>query len=396
MARPLPVKFILCLKFLFFLLMIQSLWPSITLPWNGSDLKDTGDLPPEVLDSVKDVLSKFQAPSTSTDLPFMPGPAGESLEIDVPGLAEFLAIPGASHHARGSDCLCESRVYYFFSFSMPSESIGFAIGDALRINAGCGKKVTLVLRGLIENSLKTTIKKFYGLMKERKIQGDWPVTIDPPLFEKYGIAEVPTLVMEKAGNIWKIKGDLRMEASLEKFEADPEDFGKYGNTFSIGEESISTIIASKQKEIEGLVKKKAEERRKTVTLLTRYDGKFGKAQELRVYYVDPSVILTEDIIAPDGRVLFAKGSVYSPADYLNLGRYVIIDGKDPKQVEFALKGDFKKIILLSGDLAALNKRHQTRFYLANDTIINKLEIEKVPAVIEKEGAFIRVTEKKID
>jgi hypothetical protein len=64
-------------------------------------------------------------------------------------------------------------------------------------------------------------------------------------------------------------------------------------------------------------------------------------------------------------------------------------------VEFALKGDFKKIILISGDLERLIKTHGKPFYLANDELIERFRIMRVPAVIEGEEGYVRVTEKAL-
>ena len=135
--------------------------------------------------------------------------------------------------------------------------------------------------------------------------------------------------------------------------------------------------------------------RKRMLVLTRYDGKFEHAKEEREYHINPKLILTEDILDPQGNTLFLEGTVFDPTKYVKLGRYVIIDGNSPKQVEFALKGDFKKIILISGNLEKLTRTYEKPFYFANDELIGRFKIRRVPAVIEGEGEYVKVTEKAL-
>lgn len=79
-----------------------------------------------------------------------------------------------------------------------------------------------------------------------------------------------------------------------------------------------------------------------------------------------------------------------------MGSYVFIDGRDEKQLHFALEGSYKKVILTGGDLIDLVRKYHRRFYFAGDALIDRLRIKRVPAVVEQEGGLVRVTEKKMD
>jgi len=286
-------------------------------------------IPANVMESVKEAVETFRTP----------------LEVEPPGQKQILKTLRTSKPGTLED-ICHPAVtaYYFFSFSMPEESIRLAIEDALRINHKCEKRIVLILRGFIENSLKATIRKFYSLMKEERPEGDWPVTIDPPLFEKYNVQEVPVVVLDNGEKTGQIKG-LRIDAALEKLEDSLSALGKYGTTYPIKEMDIREVIASKAKELERRLKESINDMKTSAYTLSRYEGRFEQAREDRVYYIDPSVVLTEDIRDHQGRILFPKGAFFNPADYLPLGKYVILDGRNKKQVEFALKGEFKKMIL---------------------------------------------------
>jgi hypothetical protein len=75
-----------------------------------------------------------------------------------------------------------------------------------------------------------------------------------------------------------------------------------------------------------------------------------------------------------------------------MSKYIFIDGNRPEQVEMAVKGNYRKIILMSGDVIALGKKYGTAFYHVNDELINLFKIERVPLLIEQEGRLIRATE----
>ena len=130
-------------------------------------------------------------------------------------------------------------------------------------------------------------------------------------------------------------------------------------------------------------------------VLDKYRDRFAKVEKESVYLIDPTYTLQEDIRDQNGNIVFKKGTKANPADYATLGRYVIIDGNDPKQVEFAIKGNFRKIILVAGDLMKLTAEYRQRFYFVNDQIIDLVKLKRVPVVFEQEGSHVKVTEKKL-
>jgi type-F conjugative transfer system pilin assembly protein TrbC len=113
-----------------------------------------------------------------------------------------------------------NRLYYFWSFSMPEESIKAAFADGEKI------ELVVVLRGLPESasggSAKASLLRLKQLVGERKVE----VVIDPLLFKLYNITAVPTIVYaeginpscehcEPAPRHWKAVGDVPLEAALE-------------------------------------------------------------------------------------------------------------------------------------------------------------------------------------
>lgn len=120
------------------------------------------------------------------------------------------------------------RLYYFWSFSMPEESIRAAFSD--------GEKVGLVavLRGLPEGSPKESLRRLQELIGERKVE----VVIDPLLFRLYDITVVPTFVYaegvnpscehcEPAPGHWKTGGDIPLRAALENLARSAPSVDRY-------------------------------------------------------------------------------------------------------------------------------------------------------------------------
>jgi len=344
------------------------------------------DLSPELIRKIEDAVESFQEPLKKEEYQ---GIISRTKEEARKTLNQNERVGGESCFSEGA-----ATIYYFFSFSMPEEVILRAMRDAVKINRECEERVTLILRGFVGNDLKATISHLYKYLQ--KIGDDIPVEVDPELFERFNVKAVPQILKVKYDDTGLIKGDLvSLSYAISRFSEGLKDYGLYGRVYPIGEEDILKFLASKQKEVEESLKERVSEIRKRMLVLTKYDGRFEHAKEERVYYINPKLILTEDIYDHEGNILFPGGTVFDPTEYVRLGRYVVIDGNSQKQVEFALRGNFKKIILVSGDLERLIKTYGRPFYFANDELIERFRIKRVPAVIEGEGEYVKVTEKAL-
>lgn len=138
-------------------------------------------------------------------------------------IALYLVVVQSPFPAQASD-----RLYYFFSFSMPEESIQAAFAD--------GEKVGLiaVLRGLPEGSPKESLLRLKRMIGERKVE----VLVDPLLFRLYAITTVPTLVYaeevnpscEHCGPVsrhWKAVGDISLATALEDLARNAPSVERY-------------------------------------------------------------------------------------------------------------------------------------------------------------------------
>ena len=300
-------------------------------------------------------------------------------------------LPSGKPHSKG-------RLYVFLSFSIPSETIKRAMLGAVKINNKDNLEIVLVLRGLVNNDLKATFKAFYDFRRENSIDIDFPIELNPEIFTKYSISRVPHIIFESEGGIGRISG-VGIQYALSKFSEEIKDYGKHGDTYEITEEDFITFLTHRAKspQVQNKIQKAFRKSMENMYRLTRYDGRFQKATKDHIYRIDPTVTLNDDLIDHEGNVIFSKGSKFNPADYMTMtGKYIVIDGKDDKQVRLALTGNYRKIILTSGDVMALSSEHKTTFYFINDILIERFQLTHVPAILEQEGRYLRVTEKAVN
>lgn len=296
-------------------------------------------------------------------------------------------LPDRAPAEKKNECDNPLKVEYYFSFSMPESSINAAVQDSLSLRKKC-VKVEMKLRGLVENNLKKTIVAFYRIAKANP--EDLPIEIDPEKFKQNNIQQTPTVLIGRK----RFVGDMRLAGIISNLETIRE--GKVASAYSIKEEDIAEMMKRKVPKLEEAVKKyvASGEALKKFNL-TRYDNQFARAEKKRVYYIDPTYTVSEDIKDHNGAVVVRAGETYNPLDMVSVGKYIFINGNRPEEVEMALKGNYRQIILVSGDALKLAKKHQVRFFHADDQIMRVFRIERLPLTIEQEGRLIRATEHPI-
>ena len=100
------------------------------------------------------------------------------------------------------------KIYYFFSFSMPEESLVQAMRQAKQLNA------TMVLRGLKNDNWNATLKEILTLSQKAGVQKG--AIIDPTLFDDFDVRVVPAVVYQcEDGNYCKVSGNIPIQNALE-------------------------------------------------------------------------------------------------------------------------------------------------------------------------------------
>jgi len=369
-----------------------------------SDIKKIEDISPETIKDADNSSQKFMKPDTcEAEKAFEGFIKAQDIEIKSNDLGQMVIKDNQdtplSFLSDKSASAMNGKIYFFFSFSLPPHIIKQAILDAIKLNKEKKAAVTLVLRGLVNNDLRKTFETFYTFRKENLLyDSDFPVEINPDLFTKYSVSHVPYIVYESGANIGMISG-TGISFAVSQFDKELKDYGKYGDTYQIAEDDFLKFLEARANspEVKYKLKNAFKSAGRNMYRLSKYDGQFVKAEKDREYKIDPRVTVTDDIRDHQGNVIFSKGSVFNPADYVFMtGKYIFIDGRDEEQVAYALKGDYRKIILTSGDILELSKKYKHAFFFINDILIERFQLTHVPAILEQEGGYYRVTEKALN
>lgn len=100
----------------------------------------------------------------------------------------------------------QSSVIIFVSFSMPNESIKGWMKEAEKIHA------PVIIRGLVNNSFKETIKKISELVGDNK----GGLQLDPELFREFKVKAVPAVVVRNGNAHDIVYGDVHLDYALQK------------------------------------------------------------------------------------------------------------------------------------------------------------------------------------
>jgi len=177
-----------------------------------------------------------------------------------------------------------------------------------------------------------------------------------------------------------------------------KDLGKYGATYPIIEEdAISQLKKAIAKYDWEKFKIKQKEKIKNFKPKDLVD--LPVAKEDKVFKVDMTGAIKEDIIGRDGEVIYPKGYRYNPMEYVFMRRIIVfINGKDEKQIEWYKKSpyptDMRTMLLITdGSYLDVRKKLNTlTVYYANREIIERMGIKAVPSVAVQKGTELEVQE----
>lgn len=106
-----------------------------------------------------------------------------------------------------------ATVHVFVSFSMPEPLLVQTLEEANNLN------LPVYINGLHKNSMKKTAKK---IMTYSKLVPDLNLQIDPTLFEKYDIHQVPAVVADNGQVFDVIYGNLKLKEALSRIVSEGE------------------------------------------------------------------------------------------------------------------------------------------------------------------------------
>ena len=119
----------------------------------------------------------------------------------------------------------------------------------------------------------------------------------------------------------------------------------------------------------------------------------------RTFYLDPSYRVPQTLIGPNGEVIARAGDTINPLDYVSLSKHwLFFDGRDQTQVAKAKQliahynGKVKPIMTAGAVLELTRKWKRQVYFDQGGTLVKKLGIRQVPALVSQEGKRLRIDE----
>lgn len=246
------------------------------------------------------------------------------------------------------------------------------------------------------------------------------IYIDPMAFDRFGIDRAPMMVYERmrpdgTKQIGKVRGLISgdyLQSEVEKLASMPNHdggdiyLGEMGNTFDIVEKSLIEEVKARLERLD--MERMKEEALKRYWVKRRFHTLPPTTKD-REYTFDPSIVVTDDVVATNGVVLASKGDVVNPLkpykghDIVpaHMTMYVF-DATDENEVAFvksmSVNNSRGLLHLLAtkidrnrgfDHLSDLNKQFTIPVTLLTENIINRFNIEVTPTrlVSTDEGMF---------
>lgn len=171
------------------------------------------------------------------------------------------------------------------------------------------------------------------------------------------------------------------------------DFGVLGHTWEIEEEDLMEVIQRRLGECseEDFFAKM----QKAKSYIPKPVQGIGESVEPRIYFFDPTVTVNQDICDDKGNIVVPKGVVYNPLEKIpTIATLLFFDGSNKDHVAWAERQDREAVwVLVRGNpfVLAEEKERDVKFDQGG-ALTRKFGIRNVPAIVEKEGYHLRISE----
>lgn len=296
----------------------------------------------------------------------------------------------------------DAKVLVFSSFSLGQgglEDLSQLVSDAT--------DATMIFQGLVdEKDLPGSLAKIQKLAATQR-----PVTniaLDPTLFQKHNVTHVPTIIMlgDDGEVVARVSGISDPGWLKRKYkEGNIGDLGVKGPVETILERNLIEVMQEKVAGIDWAEKK--EEAIKRFWKKQKFI-QLTRATQPRTRYLDPSILITDDMVTPNGVVIHSKGTRINPLDIKSFEQaLVIFDPMDKKQLALVdaelkiLKTKHQRITLMVTQFdrdkgwdsykSITDHFDSPVFKLTND-VSSRFEIENVPTIVTAEDKHFVIKE----
>lgn len=178
--------------------------------------------------------------------------------------------------------------------------------------------------------------------------------------------------------------------------------GTLGATYQIAEKDALSAMESKAKE-KDWKQVFSDKKTKSAILSFKPDDlqKLPAAKESRSFRFKMEYILEFDITDDKGNIIYPKGFLFNPLEYVTLpNTLVVIDGTDKKQVTWFKQSEYRKdfkvmLLITDGKYSDLIQDLKIPVFYANSTIVGKFRLQVTPSVIRQDQSYLEVSEIEI-
>ena len=163
-------------------------------------------------------------------------------------------------------------------------------------------------------------------------------------------------------------------------------------------EDIQQHVKKNDKTIEAKIAKMGIEQKNKAREWKPEQRKLTAATKNKVFYPDITYTVPEDIKDAMGRIMYAKGFKFNPANYVHMQQeIVIIDANNKIELEWAKKNSYldsaKYMVLLAdGNEFEITKEFKKPAYYLPKDVADKFQIKKTPCIIKQIKNKIKVSE----
>lgn len=302
----------------------------------------------------------------------------------------------------------EPVMYLFTTRAMPELELIEMMREASGRHLD-GRRVVMVLKGIYEDeTVGDALKDLHAIIKKADLDHEPNVIIDPTLFQKFGVRDVPEMIYARGDNaLIRATGTFAVNWMLNEYENNGRtgDIGNYGGTYIVHEVDLIELMQRKVGELD-LASKRQEMvdnywKKKTFPYLP-------PAQQNNRFMMDPTVIVRSDVVAPDGTVVAKRGDKFNPLYAVPFPLKVIVfDARDTEQVLFVAdkvaeydKTDTPIQLISSGidsdrgweHLRELDERFGHPVYLLTTEVSSRFNIQMLPSIVEADDRYFYVNQ----
>lgn len=321
--------------------------------------------------------------------------AQQAQAVTSPMVSKTLEQMSPEERAEQDKAVMEGYKYLIFaSFSLGEQGL-----KDVFIAASGRADTAVVFRGVAEG--ERIDEAMYRIQAIAKMVEPIPnVMLQPSLFREYNVTVAPTLVMrgEDGKAIASVRGLYRPDWIAEQVENNKSgDLGFLGPAELIAERDLVEVMMERAQAIDWEEKKQNAVKR---AWNNTYMAKLPPADIERERKVPATVMVTKDIVTPDGQVVARAGDAINPLKVRPFTTaYIVFNPNRRGETEFAvqlkqrilLQGQYKQVALMFSELDVgedgwqaykdLTDRVDAHVFTLTQDVQQRFAIEKTPSLV---------------